>query len=308
MTVKTMRAAAATRFGGPEVLEVVELPIPDPTPTQVRVRVRAAGLQPFDLAVRAGWTPPYGSVTFPQPLGNEFAGVIDAVGAEVTDLTPGTEVLGFSVLNAQAEYVVVEATAVTPKPPTMPFEVAGGFTAGTQTATLALDQLNLKPGHTILIHAAAGSVGTAAVQLAQLRGAQVIGTASPANQNYLRSLGATPVIYGDGLADRIRALAPQGVDAVLDGAGGVALDLSLELVTDPSHIVTLVDHDRAADLGVQLVYGTRSAERLAMLAQLYADGKLRFPVRRTYPMTEIRAAHEEVATGHGHGKVVLTFD
>lgn len=304
MTTETMRAAAATRFGGIEVLDVVELPIPEPGPGQVRVRVRAAGIQPFDLAVRGGWTPPYGSVDFPQPLGNEFAGVVDAVGEQVDTIEAGAEVLGFSVLNAQAEYVVVGADAVTPKPPEMPWEVAGGFTAGTQTATLALDQLDLKPGQTLLVHAAAGSVGTAAVQLAQLRGAKVIGTASPVNQDYLRSLGATPVIYGEGLADRIHQLAPGGVDAVLDGAGGAALDLSLALVA-PAKIVTLVDHDRAADLGVQLVNGTRSAERLAGLAQLYAEGKLKFPVRRTYSLHEIQDAHREVATGHGRGKVVL---
>ncbi|WP_185011165.1 NADP-dependent oxidoreductase [Crossiella cryophila] len=303
-----MRAAAATRFGGIEVLDVVEMPLPEPGPGQVRVRVRAAGIQPFDLAVRAGWTPPYGAVTFPQPLGNEFAGVIDAVGEQVTGIAPGAEVLGFSVLNAQAEYVVVPADAVTPKPPEMPWEVAGGFTAGTQTATLALDQLDIKLGDTLLVHAAAGSVGTAAVQLAQLRGARVIGTASAANQDYLRSLGATPVIYGDTLAAQLTDLVPNGVDAVLDGAGGVALDLSLTLVSEPRQIVTLVDHDRAADLGVQLVNGTRSAERLGRLAKLYAEGRLRFPVRRAYPMHQIQDAHREVETGHGSGKVVLTLD
>ncbi|MGO1053374.1 NADP-dependent oxidoreductase [Crossiella sp. CA198] len=303
-----MRAAAATRFGGIEVLDVVEIPLPEPGPGQVRVRVRAAGIQPFDLAVRAGWTPPYGSVNFPQPLGNEFAGVIDAVGEQVTGIEPGAEVLGFSVLNAQAEYVVVPADAVTPKPPEMPWEVAGGFTAGTQTATLALDQLGIKPGDTVLVHAAAGSVGTAAVQLAQLRGARVIGTAGAANQDYLRSLGATPVIYGETLAAQLKELAPDGVDAVLDGAGGAALELSLTLVANPKQIVTLVEHGKAADLGVQLVNGTRSADRLGTLAKLYAEGKLQFPVRRAYPMHQIQDAHREVETGHGRGKVVLTLD
>ncbi|WP_086782644.1 NADP-dependent oxidoreductase [Crossiella equi] len=303
-----MRAAAATRAGDVDVLAVLTLPVPVPGPDQVRVRVRAAGLQPFDLAVRAGWVPPHAQVSFPQVLGNEFAGTVDAVGPGVAQFTPGQEVLGFNVLNSQAEYVVVGEDQLAHKPAAMPWEVAGGFTAGTQTAYLALTQLNVDHGDTVLVHAAAGAVGTAAVQLARLRGAKVLGTASPANQDYLRDLGATPVVYGEGLADRLRALAPDGVDAVLDGAGGEALDLSLDLVASPARIVTLVEHARAADLGVQLVRGTRSATRLGELAALYAEGRLEFPVRRAYHLTDIRAAHREIATGHGAGKVVLTFD
>ncbi|GLY34004.1 oxidoreductase [Amycolatopsis sp. NBRC 101858] len=294
-----MKAVAFTGFGGPEVLGVLDLPEPHAGPGEVRVRVKAAGVQPYDAAVRAGWEPPGLELGWPRVPGNEFAGVVDE-----GDLPAGSEVLGFTAVRAAAEYIVVPATDVTPKPPEMPWEVAGGFTAGTQTASIALEALQVKEGETLLVHGAAGSVGTAAVQLARLRGATVIGTASAVNQDYLRELGATPVVYGEGLKDRVASL---GVDVVLDGAGGPALDLSLELVKDRSRILTLVDHGRAADLGVLVSKSGRSAARLAELAALYAKGDLRFHVRRAYPYTEAVAAHREIETGHGRGKIVLTF-
>jgi NADPH:quinone reductase-like Zn-dependent oxidoreductase len=297
-----MKAVAFTEFGGPEVLRVVDLPEPHAGPGEVRVRVKAAGVQPYDAAVRAGWEPPGLALTWPRVPGNEFAGVVDE-----GDLEAGTEVLGFTAVQAAAEYIVVPAGDVTPKPPEMPWEVAGGFTAGTQTASIALEVLKLHEGETLLVHAAAGSVGTAAVQLARLKGAHVIGTASESNQDYLRELGVTPVVYGEGLKNRVEAAAPQGVDVVLDGAGGEALDLSLELVKDRTRILTLVDHGRAAELGVLVSKAGRSAARLAELAALYVQGDLRFHVRRTYPFTEAAAAHREIETGHGRGKIVLTF-
>ncbi|UUV34507.1 NADP-dependent oxidoreductase [Amycolatopsis roodepoortensis] len=302
-----MKAAAFTEAGGPEVLRVLELEEPHAGAGEVRVRVKAAGVQPYDAAVRAGWEPAGLELRWPRVPGNEFAGVVDEVGSGGTGLVAGTEVLGFTAVQAYAEYIVVPAENVTPKPAEMPWEVAGGFTAGTQTAYLALDALRVARGETLLIHGAAGAVGTAAVQLATLRGARVIGTASEANQEYVRSLGAEPVVYGDGLADRVRALAPSGIDAALDGAGGVAFDLSLELVGDPDRVLTLVEHGRAPEAGARVVTGTRSADRLGMLASLYVKGELRFLVRRTYPFTEAAAAHREIETGHGRGKVVLTF-
>ncbi|WIX84594.1 NADP-dependent oxidoreductase [Amycolatopsis sp. DG1A-15b] len=297
-----MKAVAFTESGGPEVLRVLDLPEPHAGPGEVRVRVKAAGVQPYDAAVRAGWEPPGLALSWPRVPGNEFAGVVDE-----GELEAGTEVLGFTAVRAAAEYVVVPATDVTPKPPEMPWEVAGGFSAGTQTASIALDALNLRAGETLLVHGAAGAVGTAAVQLAKLRGARVVGTASEANQDYVRGLGATPVVYGEGLKDRVGAAAPQGIDVVLDGAGGEALDLSLELVKARNRILTLVEHGRAAGLGVLVSKSGRSAARLAELAALYAKGDLRFLVRRAYPYTEAAAAHREIETGHGRGKIVLTF-
>ncbi|MEU8206022.1 NADP-dependent oxidoreductase [Streptosporangium sp. NPDC049046] len=303
-----MKAAAFFEFGGPEVLRAAEFPTPEAGEGQVRVRVRAAGVQPFDLAIREGWTPPGVSGELPRVPGNEFAGVVDQVGEGVDGISVGAEVLGFNLLNCYAEYVVVPAENVTPKPANMPWEVAGGFTAGTQTAHIALRQLGVGEGDTVLVHAAAGGVGTAAVQLARLWGAAtVIGTAREENHDYLRALGATPVTYGEGLLERVRALAPGGVDLVVDGAGGEALDVSLELVK-AERIVTLVEHDRAAELGVQRTRGVREASRLAELAALYAKGDLVFPVRGTYPLERAADAHREVAGRHGQGKVVLVTD
>jgi NADPH:quinone reductase-like Zn-dependent oxidoreductase len=135
----------------------------------------------------------------------------------------------------------------------------------------------------------------------------VVGTASEANQDYLRELGATPVVYGEGLKQRVEAAAPQGIDVVLDGAGGEALNVSLELVKQRNRILTLADHERAAELGVLVSKSGRSAARLAELAALYANGDLRFHVRRAYPYIEAAAAHREIETGHGRGEIVLTF-
>ena len=300
-----MRAAAFAEPGDPDVLRIHELPDPQAGPGEVRVRVRTAGVQPFDAALRRGWVPPYATVQLPQPPGNEFAGVVD----QGTDAVPaGTEVLGFSVFGSYAQYVVVPADQVTPKPAGVPWEVAGGFTAGWQTARLALSALGVGPGDTLLVNAAAGSTGTAGVQLARLLGATVIGTASGQNQDYVRSIGAIPVVYGEGLLDRVRSLAPQGVTAAIDGAGGDALEVSLALVADRKRIITLVAHDRIEKLGLASIQGRRSAEALAELIALYAAGTTQWHVRRTYPLEEAAAAHREIETGHGRGKIVLTVD
>jgi NADPH:quinone reductase-like Zn-dependent oxidoreductase len=297
-----MWAAGFTEHGGPEVLRLIELATPRAGAGQVRVRVRAAGVQPYDCAVRAGWTPPGVGPERPLVPGNEFAGVVDEVGAGVTDVAVGAEVLGFGQLGAYAEHVVVPADQVTAKPAGMPWEVAGGFSAAAQTAHIALGEIRPAPGETVLVHGAAGAVGGVAVQLAIAAGATVVGTARPGNHAYLRELGAVPVAYGDGLAGRLKEAAPHGVDAVLDGAGGAALDLSLDLVADRRRVLTLVDHGRADELGISVTPYARSRERLAALA---GRADLRFLVRRTYPLARAADAHREVETGHGRGKVVL---
>jgi len=301
-----MIAAAFTEPGPPEVLSLMTLPDPVPGPGEVRVRIRAAGVQPYDCAVRAGWIPPGITPTLPRIPGNEFAGVVDAIGPDVTATEVGAQVLGFGQLGAYATLLVVPETQVVAKPPEMPWEVAGGFTAGAQTAHIAVETIKVSAGDTLLIHGAAGAVGTMAVQLAVRAGARVIATGRPDNHDHLRSLGAEPVTYGEGLADRVRALSPAGIDAAIDGAGGDALDVSLALVADRARVLTLVDHARAGELGAQVTPATRSAARLASLAALYASGDLRFHLRRVYPLAEAADAHREVETGHGRGKVVLS--
>ncbi|GHF55338.1 oxidoreductase [Streptomyces mashuensis] len=298
------RAVLFHEPGGPEVLRLEEIGEPQPGPGQVRVRVRAAGVQPYDVAIRAGWTPP-GAGPLPRIPGNEIAGVVDQVGPDVTAWAPGDEVLGFGQLGGYAELAIWPADQLARKPAAMPWEVAGGFTAGMQTAHIALGELAPGPGEVLLVHGAAGSVGTAAVQLARAAGATVIGTAREENHAHLAALGALPVAYGEGLRERIEALAPDGVDAVLDGAGGAAFDLSLRLGVARDRILTLVEHDRAAEAGVRVTPPTRSAARLAGLAERYARGELTWHVRATYPLERAADAQRDVETGHGRGKVVL---
>lgn len=300
-----MKAAAFSSFGPPEVLQVLEVDTPQAGPGEVRVRVKAAGVQPVDCAVRKGWTPPGATVHFPQILGNEFAGVIDQIGNGVTGFSVGSEVFGFQVLGCYAEYVVVSANQVVSKPQDMPWEKAGAMSASGQTAHTALQELGVSQGDTVLIHAAAGGVGTVAVQLAKEWGATVIGTASEQNHNYLRSLGAIPVSYGDGLVERVSALAPDGIDAAFDAAGGDALHASVELVRDKSRIGTIVAYDLADQLGVRWIRSNRSSSRLAELVDLYSQGKLDIHIRQTFPLNQAAEAHREIETGHGRGKVVL---
>lgn len=303
-----MLAAAIRAFGGPEVIEMTELDTPRPSPGEVRVRVKAAGAQAYDCAVRGGWTPPGMTLTFPQVLGNDFAGVVDELGEGVTGFSVGDEVLGWAVLSCYAQYLVVSADQVVHKPANMPWEEAGAFSASAQTAHTALKALEVGAGDTLLVHAAAGGVGTIAVQLAKEWGATVIGTAGERNHDYLRSLGAIPVAYGDGLADRVRALAPDGVNAALDAVGGEALDVSVELVKDRARIGTLVDFARVEEFGVRAIFSQRSAERLRELTELYAQGRLRVEISRVFPLALAAEAHQIVETGHVRGKIVLSVD
>jgi enoyl reductase len=302
------KAVVFTTYGGPEVLETVEIEEPHAGPGELRVRVRAAGVQPFDTAVRRGDVKGYVEVTFPQTVGNEFAGVVDEVGDGVAGWAVGAEVIAFTSMNACGEVVTVSAESVVAKPPSMPWEEAGVLSVCGQTAHIALYALQVGPGDTVLIHGAAGGVGTMAVQLARVWGATVIGTASERNHDYLRDLGATPVTYGPGLVDRVRAVAQQGVDAALDAASRDAIAPSLELVKDRERVGTIGDYMGSRQHGVAMLGGTRTAERLAELAQLHADGKLRIHIQSTYPFAEAAQAHREVETGHVRGKVVLVAD
>ncbi|MFG2916542.1 NADP-dependent oxidoreductase [Kitasatospora sp. NPDC048298] len=302
-----MKAVTVTGSGGPEVLRVTEVPDPEPGPGEVRVRVYAAGVQPVDLAIREGFRPPGTAVEPPFVLGNEFAGVVDALGRDAGDWRVGDEVLGFRVLGCQADRVTVDAGRLVAKPAGMPWEQAGSLSASGQTAHVALTGLGVGPGDTVLVHGAAGGVGTVAVQLARAWGATVVGTASERNHAYLRELGAVPVAYGEGLVERVRAVAPQGVTAAFDAAGRGALEASVELVADRSRIGTVVDYPGAERLGVRGLRGERTAGRLAELVKLWEAGALRLEVEESFPIERVAQAHRLVGAGHVRGKVVLTM-
>jgi enoyl reductase len=260
--------------------------------------VKAAGVQPADSLFRRGVMQVFAPASFPQRLGNEFAGVVEAGDGR---WSVGDEVLGWAERACYAEHLLVSADQVVAKPAPMSWAAAGALSASGQTAATALDDLAVGPGDVLLVHAAAGGVGTMAVQLAVARGATVIGTASPANHDYLRSLGAQPVAYGDGLVDR---LAGSGVTVALDAIGTrEALEASLALT---ERVGTLVLSAAAGELGVPRLSTRRSVQQLGRLAAMVDIGDLTVTVAGSYPLAEAGRAHERLDLGHVQGKLVVT--
>ncbi|MEV0958743.1 NADP-dependent oxidoreductase [Streptomyces sp. NPDC049951] len=304
-----MKAIVFDAFGGTEVLHEAEIGIPQPGPGQVRVRVRAVGVNPVDGKIRSGAMEAIFPTTLPAVPGGEIAGVVDAVGEDVDQLKVGDEVLGWSDTGSYAQYALAPATVLAPKPAGLAWANAAALPVASDGAERVLDLLDVTAGETLLIHGASGALGTIAVQLAVARGARVIGTAGPANQEYVTSLGATALVYGDNLVQRVRELAPEGVDAVFDAAGKGALEDSITLRGGTTRIVTTADF-RARDLGIVFAEGPqrRSAARLAELAEDAADGTLVTTLSATYPLTEAAKAQQASDAGHNRGKIVLTVD
>jgi NADPH:quinone reductase len=310
------KVVVATAYGGPEVLALVDEPVAEPGPGEVRVEVRAAGVNPVDWKRYSGAmaTDP---AQLPMRLGFEAAGVVAAVGEEATGpagpVTAGDEVIAFRIQGAYATEVVVPGPAVVPRPEMLSWEQGGGLMLAGVTAIHALTATGVGAGDTLLLHAAAGGVGVMATQIAVARGARVIGTASDAHHEQLRALGAEPVAYGPGLAERVGALAPDGVDAAIDVVGtDEAIDVSIELVRDRARIATIAAFGRAAAAGIKRLGGgpgadpgteIRDAARLE-LVRLASERKLTVPVT-TFPLAEVAAAHEASRAGHTFGKIVL---
>lgn len=310
-----MRAVRFSTYGPPSVLEVAEVPPPHAGPGQIRVAVRASGVTPADGYFRSGrfrdWIP----LTLPHVLGVDAAGVVDEVGDGVTTVRPGDEVFGaVDYLHgggANAEYAVLVAWA--PKPAALTWAQAGGAAGNIETATRTLDRLGVKDGTTLLIEGAAGGVGTTAIQLAlaRARGATVIGTASANNHDFLASLGALPTTYGPGLAERVRTLAPHGVDVVLDCAGSGSLPALVDLVAGPDRVVSVADINAAAH-GVHLSRGSGpgadspSFQGLVVAGELAEQGRFTVPVAAVFTFEEAAAAHELSESRHPRGKIVLT--
>jgi NADPH:quinone reductase-like Zn-dependent oxidoreductase len=300
-----MKAARFSRFGGPEVLEIADLPDPHPGPGEVRITVRAAGVNASDWKKRTGLM----EQDLPQTLGYEAAGVVDELGAGVTDVAVGDRVFGFSAGGAaQAERAVLSDYA--PIPPSLDFAGASALPAAIETAARALDQQGVADGSTLLISGASGSVGSAAVQLAVARGAHVIGTASPANHDLLRSLGAEPLAYGAGLVERVRTLTPAGVDAALDVAGSGILAELIELAGGAENVVTIADFAGAREHGVTFSRGDagRAIYVLSEIGGLIESGRFALPAIQTFPLAEVAQAHRLGEDGHVRGKIVLLVD
>lgn len=297
-----MKAAQYSRFGGPEVLEIVNLADPHPAPGEIRVAVRAAGVNASDWKKRQGLM----DQELPQTMGYEAAGIVDELGEGVQDVAVGDRVFGASPYGAaQAELAVL--TYYAPIPPTLDFVAAAALPATVETAARALAQLGVTSGSTVLVNGASGSVGTAAVQLAATRGARVIGTGSPATHDFLRSLGAEPVAYGEGMTHRIRALASEGVDLALDVAGSGVLPELIELAGGVGHVVTIADFAGARQYGVRFSRGDsgRATYALAQVADLVTSGRFSLPVGQTFPLADVAEAHRIGESGNVRGKLVL---
>ncbi|MEV5205228.1 NADP-dependent oxidoreductase [Streptomyces sp. NPDC053720] len=303
---KTYRAVEFSEYGGPEVLRVVEREVPRPGPGQVLVAVRAAGVNPLDWQLRSGAVAAMMPVEFPSVPGGDVAGVVADVGADVTDFAVGDEVFGSIGSGSYAEFALAPAAQLARKPEGVSWEVAAGLPVAVNTAYQALTDLGVKSGETVVVDGAAGGVGSVAVQIARHLGATVIGTASERNHAYLRSLGAEPVTYGEGFAERARAVAEKGVDAAFDAAGKGSLPALVELTGGPDRVVTIADHG-AAEHGVRFVFAGPDAirERLEQAAALVGNGGLDLSVARTYSLAEAADAHRESAGGHVRGKLII---
>jgi NADPH:quinone reductase-like Zn-dependent oxidoreductase len=305
-----MRAIQYDAFGGPEVLHLVDVAAPEPGPGQVRVAVRVAGVNGIDGKIRAG---EMGEQSLPQRPGLEFSGVVDAAGqdapAQVGDYVFGWTVTGDALIalpfgGAYAQYALAEIVA--PKPAGLSWTDAAALPVAGETALRSLRLLEVQPGEVLLVHGGSGVVGAVATQLAVAQGVTVIATTGDANADYVASLGATPVRYGEGLAERVHAISPR-VDVVLDAAGFGVLPDSITLRGDTERIITLAD-PAAADLGVTFSPGAPSDHTPGVLSEL-ADkamaGELRIRHAGSYPLTEAAQAQQVSATGHAGGKITL---
>jgi NADPH:quinone reductase-like Zn-dependent oxidoreductase len=301
-----MKAAAFDEFGPPSVLHTIDVEPAEPAAGEVSISNRAAGVQRFDTMIRAGLGPAEQMIkNFPAIVGNEFAGVVDALGPGVENVAVGDEVIGWRLLGSYAETLIVSADQLVPKPAAMSWEVAGGFNAAAQTSSACIEALKIKDGDTLLILGAAGTVGTVAGQLARYLGAMAVGTAREENHSYLLSLGISPVAYGPGDVDRIREMAPGGVDAVLDCAGAAALPTALELVEDHSRIATIGAFGVEEKYGLATIPKDRTADRLKRMVKLWESEDIDVRLRDVYALADAAAAHAQVETGHGRGKSVL---
>ena len=303
------KAVRLEEYGGVDVLQIVEVPRPEPGPDQVLVQVKAAGINPGEAKIREGALAARWPATFPFGEGSDLAGVVVATGPGVTAFKAGDEVIGWTDNRAShAEYVVTEAEKLTPKPPAVPWEVAGALYVAGATAWAAVRAVSLSEGDTVVVAGAAGGVGSIAVQLAKRAGATVIGLASEPNHGWLRDHGVIPVTYGDGVEDRIRAAAPDGkVDAFVDTVGGDYVQLALDLGVAPSRVDTVANFEAVEKFGVKgdgSMVGS-SAAVLAELAGLIAAGELDIPITATYPLDQVQDAYRRLAEGHLLGKIVL---
>ncbi len=304
-----MKAMTYRQYGGTEVLEQTELPIPKVSPGAVLIRVKAAGVNPVDWKIMAGYLDGLMDVNFPVVPGWDVAGVVEAVGFDTPEFAVGDEVYSYGRRDTVqggtfAELVALPASIVAPKPADLSWEQAAALPLTGMTAQRTLDTLSVSAGRTLLIHNGSGSVGRTAIQLAVNAGLRVIATGSVKNHDCLRELGAEPVEYGPGLVGRVRALAPEGVDSVADFAGGVLED-TLAMLKDGGRHASVADSSVITH-GGQYVWVRPGAQELERLSLLVEAGLLHVDIAQTFPLQDAAGAFAASMSGHGSGKVVLT--
>lgn len=302
------RAVRFDHYGDRDVLYVADVAVPEPAVAEVVVEVRAAGINPGESGIRSGALQESFPATFPSGEGSDLAGVVSAVGDEVTEFAVGDEVLGWSWRrSSQAEYVVVPVTQLIRKPARLSWEVAGSLYVVGCTTYAAVRAVGAKQGETIAVSAAAGGVGSVVVQLLRTRGATVLGIASPPHHEWLTAHGVIPISYGDALEERLRAAAPNGIDGFIDLFGPQYLQLAVDLGVAPDRIETIISREKAKELGTK-ADGSADASTtdvLSQMAELVASGLIEIPIAATYPLEQVRDAFAELEKRHTNGKIVL---
>jgi len=305
----TMQAMTYAQYGGTEVIERSERPVPKVSPGAVLIKVMAAGVNPVDWKIMAGGLDGLMDVNFPVTPGWDVAGIVTAVGFDTPEFAVGDEVYSYGRRDTVqggtfAEFVALPAAVVARKPASLSWEQAAGLPLTGMTAQRTLDALALSKGDTLLIHNGAGGVGRTGIQLAVHAGVRVIATASAKNHARLRELGAEPVEYGEGLVERVRELAPDGVDAVADFAGG-SLEATLAVLKEGGKHASIADWTVMGH-GGRYIWVRPDAKELDRLSALVGDGILTVDVSASYPMEQLAQAFEANMAGHGGGKIVLT--
>lgn len=299
-----MKAVQFSEYGSPEVLHLVEVDEPHAGPGQVRIAVRAAGVNPSDWKRRAGLYRDFEPMTFPSGVGVEASGVVDEIGPGVSNVSVGDAVFGYGE-KTMAQYAVLTHWAH--KPENLSFEVAGGLPVICETALRSLEEVGVKSGETLLISGASGGIGSAVIQFARHHRIAIIGTASTRKHGYLRGLGAIPTTYEPGLAERVRQLAPEGVDAALDLAGSGIIPELIEIVGDPSRVLSVADFS-APQYGAKFSSGPpkHPEQVLVEVARLCSEGRFHLHVEQTFPLEQTAKAQEVSAKGHVTGKLIIS--
>lgn len=303
-----MKAVRFDKYGGIDALYVAEVERPTPGPGQILVKLKAAGINPGEAIIREGKYDSILPATFPSGEGSDLAGVVEELGKGVDRFSVGDEVIGFvETRSSHAEFVVVEAKNLTPRPANVSWEAAGALYVAGATAYAAVRAVSVGEGDTVVISGAAGGVGSLAVQLAKNAGAKVIGLAGKHNHDWLKDHGVVPVTYGEGQETRIQEAAGGKVDAFIDTFGSGYVELALKLGVEPERIDTIIDFEAAEKHGVKAEGAAKasSADVLAELAKMISEGKLEIPIAQVYPLDEVKDAYRELEQRHTRGKIVL---